>query len=278
MLTELSEHLISEGRIMFKLIVTDLDGTLLNSEHKVSNRTIKTIKQLRESGMKFVIATGRHYQDVKQVAQQIGGDIYLITSNGAQIHDKAGELFYNRHIEPSKVQTLLEISQKYPLHRNIYQKDQWLAEEHNQILQNMQKHSNFIYQISDFKQLSHRDISKFFFIADEAILKELEAELIQEFGHELNISFSLSYCLEVMATGVSKASALQQILNIKSIPSSRVMGFGDGMNDHEMLQLVAHPVLMENASSTLYECLPNAYQTLSCDKDGVAYYLEHLLN
>ena len=72
---------------MYPVVVSDLDGTLLNKQHQLSPRTKEVITQLSERGVKFVFATGRHFLDVEQIRAQLGIDMYLITSNGAMVHN-----------------------------------------------------------------------------------------------------------------------------------------------------------------------------------------------
>lgn len=73
---------------MFKAVVTDLDGTLLNEKHVVSEYTKKVIKKLLEKGVKFYIATGRLHASTKEIMESIGIEIPLITTNGTRILDE----------------------------------------------------------------------------------------------------------------------------------------------------------------------------------------------
>ena len=73
---------------MYKVVISDLDGTLLNNQHQVSPHTRKVLKKMVAEGTKFVVATGRHHIDVKAIRNALGLDIYLVTSNGAAVTDK----------------------------------------------------------------------------------------------------------------------------------------------------------------------------------------------
>lgn len=81
---------------MYKAVVSDLDGTLLNEEHKVSSFMKETIELLLKKGIKFYIATGCGYTGAKEIMDEIGFKIPLITSNGARIIDEDGlEIYIN---------------------------------------------------------------------------------------------------------------------------------------------------------------------------------------
>ncbi|KHJ60033.1 HAD-IIB family hydrolase, partial [Burkholderia glumae] len=71
---------------MYQVICTDLDGTLLNSDHQLDPYTIETVRRLAGDGVPFVIATGRHHADVAGIRDVLGIRPYLITSNGARVH------------------------------------------------------------------------------------------------------------------------------------------------------------------------------------------------
>lgn len=79
---------------MFKAVVSDLDGTLLNAEHKVSEFTRETVELLLKKGIKFYIATGRNYLGAKEAMDELGVKVPLITSHGSVIFDENGnEIF-----------------------------------------------------------------------------------------------------------------------------------------------------------------------------------------
>ena len=97
---------------MYKAVVSDLDGTLLNEEHKVSLFTKETIELLLEKGIKFYIATGRGYVGAKEIMDEIGLKIPLITSNGARIVDENGREIYVNNIEQEYVDKIFSIDYK----------------------------------------------------------------------------------------------------------------------------------------------------------------------
>ncbi len=88
---------------MYQLIATDLDGTLLNGEHQISEYTLQTITRLYQQNVKFLIATGRHYIDVRPIADQFDFPMYLITSNGARVHNKQGEVLFRADLTSQEI-------------------------------------------------------------------------------------------------------------------------------------------------------------------------------
>lgn len=262
---------------MIKQVVIDLDGTLLNHDHVITDFTKQTLQQVHAKGIEVIIATGRHFQDVYLLAQQLEIPVSLITSNGARVHNAQGELLYENHIPPQLVSEVLRLSQGYGVHRNIYQGDVWLVEEPNEPLLEIHHASGFGYELTDFDQLDVEHIDKFYFNAAHDKLEPLYQSLHKALGDQLYITFTTEIYLEVMNYGVNKGVALAQICQQKGFQPEEVMAFGDGCNDIEMLQWVGQAVVMENGRPELKAALPNAPRALSNQQEGVAHYLQRLL-
>lgn len=265
-----------------QLVVADLDGTLLNANHKVSWQTVEAVQRLVEQGVQFMIATGRHYQDVYLIARKLGVEMCLITSNGARVHDQSGHVLYENHIPAELVKGVLDVSEGFEIHRNLYKQDLWLVEEPHEELLAIHHQSGFGYELTDFDRLDMEWIDKIYFTADHEVLVPLERALKARFSDRLSITFTSPEYLEIMNYGVCKGQALEMILKQKGVSPAQAVALGDGMNDKEMFGLVGHPVVMANASDAVkalfsgpeFEYVhiapPNA-------DNGVARYLDEVL-
>jgi len=260
-----------------QLVVTDMDGTLLNGEHKLTPNTIATVQSLVAQGVEFMLATGRHYEDVYLMAQQLGVEACLITSNGARVHNHLGHALYENHMPVELVEKVLELSKDFNVHRNIYQQNSWLVEEQHEALLAIHSESGFKYEMCDFTGMDLEQIDKIYFTADHEALLELEICLKKYLSDKLYITFTSPEYLEVMNLGVSKGKALEMVMKKRGLFTHEVMALGDGMNDIDMLSLVGHGVIMENASQQVKALLPHLPQAQSNADDGVASYLEQTL-
>ncbi|USE34859.1 Cof-type HAD-IIB family hydrolase [Endozoicomonas sp. SCSIO W0465] len=264
---------------MYPVVVSDLDGTLLTKQHELSPRTREVIQHLSEKGIKFIFATGRHFQDVERIREQLGVDMYLITSNGARVHNPNGEMIVQHDINPGLVHSLLSLRKFYEdrVHSNVYQGEQWLVEVEHEDLHAFSKESGFTYHLADFDAVETAAIQKIFFVAkSHADLLPLSDRFRELYGEQLYMTYSLPECFEIMASGVCKGTALAEVLKLKGYGLQDAITFGDGMNDVEMLSSVGKGVVMGNADPSLVNSLPGFERIGHCDDHSVAEYLARL--
>ncbi|MGL5001184.1 MAG: Cof-type HAD-IIB family hydrolase [Cetobacterium sp.] len=261
----------------YKAIICDLDGTLLNEHHTISEITKETIKKVVDSGVKFIIATGRHHNDAMTFKKMLGLDSFLITSNGAKVHNHKNEEIISRNIPAVLAKELLNYKYNEKLHKNIYLDEEWYVETPLDEALLFHKESGFHHIVTPFDSLIGKDITKFFFICeDENHISHLEEKLKDKFKDGLNITLSLGSCLEIMKKGVSKATAIEEVLKREGIRIEDTIAFGDGLNDLEMLSSVGKGFIMGNGSARLKELLPENEIIKANSENGVAKKLKEL--
>lgn len=264
----------------YKAVVCDLDGTLLNSEHTISKATVDIIKKITDMGVKFFIATGRHHMDALKFKEMLGLDSYLISSNGARIHDEHNQIIFEGDIPVELSNEIFEFGADEGIHKSVYLGDHWYLEVPLIEAHDYHKESGFTYEVKDFSQLRDKEIIKFFYISeDEKLISALENRIADKFGERINLTLSLPICLEIMNKGISKGNAITNILMPKfGIKKEEIIAFGDGLNDYEMLEAVGEGLLMGNCNPRLKELLPNNKVVGRNDEDGVAEYLKKIFN
>lgn len=260
-----------------KAVVCDLDGTLLNEQHTISTFTKETIKKIVDSGVKFIIATGRHHRDAIVFKEMLGLKSFMITSNGSKVHDYDNNEIISHNIPLDISTELLEYEYNEKLHKNVYIDEKWFAERELPEAKEFHKESGFTYEIASFKSLIGKEITKFFYLSrDIKIIEELEKELKERFKRGVSVTLSLDCCVEIMKENITKAYSLKEVLDREGIDLSEAVAFGDGLNDLEMLASVGNGYIMGNGSERLKEQLPNNEVILSNDEDGVAKKLREI--
>ncbi|CAE6920869.1 Pyridoxal phosphate phosphatase YigL [Vibrio sp. B1FLJ16] len=263
-----------------KIVASDLDGTLLAPNHQLSAYSKMTLRTLHEMGYTFIFATGRHHVDVAGIRGQVGIPAYMITSNGARVHDQEDKLTYSEDIPQHLVQGVIDtIKHDHEILIHMYQHDDWLLNKDDESLREF--HDEFSYKLFDEHQAPTDGIAKIFFThegKDHERLAAFETKLREQFGDQLNIAFSTPWCLEVMNGEVSKGHALQAIAESLGLTLENCLAFGDGMNDVEMLSMAGKGLIMGTAHEKVMQALPDNEVIGSNAEDAVARYLQkHLL-
>lgn len=264
----------------YKVVVSDLDGTLLNSKHEISDYTKETIKEIIEKkGIKFIIATGRHFIDASCFMKQLGSESYLISSNGTNAHNEKGKILIEHLMDEKIIKELLNLKIEEDISVNIYTNDGWYVEKYLPEFEEYHKESGFAPNVVDFKTFDKKDVLKFCFISDNVKkIEKLERKIRENpiLKEEVTITASLDICLEIMRKNVSKGKTLKEILDKGGFKLSETIAFGDGLNDEEMLSIVGKGLIMGNGSKKLKKALPNNEIILTTDEDGEAKYLRKI--
>ncbi|MGL6098891.1 MAG: Cof-type HAD-IIB family hydrolase [Fusobacteriaceae bacterium] len=263
---------------IYKAVICDLDGTLLNSSHTISETTKDVIKKIVDKGIKFYIATGRHHMDATVFKKMLGLNSFLISSNGAQVHDENNEEIFSVIIPKDVTAEIINLTVDSDIHKNIFSGDEWLVEKPLSEAHEFHKESGFIHTVvPSFQAVKNRDITKFFFISEDVEkLSVFSREIHEKFQDKVAITLSLESCLEVMNRGVSKGEAIKKMLHLEGLSPEEAVAFGDGMNDLEMLSTVGRGFIMGNHNPSLKKALPHNEVIETNDNDGVAKKLSEL--
>lgn len=257
------------------VIVTDLDGTLLDAEHRLGDFTRDVLQALAKQGVHIVLASGRPWADVDAIRQRIGVDCYLITANGARVYAPGGRAVFARDLPPALTGELLSLATP-GLRLNLYRDKDWLVTEPNLELLQYHKDSGFSYRVVEPAALPTSGVAKLFWIGDEQTLQGIEAEVMTLVGTLGEVTYSLPTSLEIMAAGVSKGAGLQAVLDELGNSRDEVLAFGDGLNDRDMLALAGQGVVTANANPALSEQDPSLEIIGSHTEESVARYLSEL--
>jgi len=263
---------------MFKAVISDLDGTLLNSQHQLSALTLSTLRTLSERGVRIILASGRHMIDMRGIRQILGFDCELITSNGALVADAADSTLFQKMLPSMLAKNLLGIAPGCgDFDINVYLKDGWYVQREQPDLLVAHKHTGFRYTVTEFEQLDHGAIHKIFFKGTPSVLRELESGLDAHSAHA-SIVWTCEDSFEVMARGVNKGAAAEATLARHGLALTDAVAFGDAMNDFELLSMVGRGFVMENAMEELKRRLPDNPRARHCNEDGVARRLIELFD
>lgn len=263
---------------MYKIAISDLDGTLLGPNHRLSVTTKESIHRWLADGRKFVIATGRHYEEAKVLQNELNEPIYFISSNGARVHDKNGDIVLKQNLPTDIADTICDLHFDKNVQVNLFTDQNWYANFELKELAAYSLGGEFTSQTTNLQKLDKSETIKMVFWGERDKLLVIFKQLQNLFGNKINLTFTLEQCLEVMEANTNKSTAIDVVLKEKKLTADQAIAFGDGMNDIEMLKGVGKAILMSNAQKELVAALPQAERTTSSKEHGVAAKLNALLD
>lgn len=272
-----------------RLLAVDIDGTLLDSEFKVPAANISALQRAHQAGIEIVLVTGRRHIFALPIAQVLGFDLWLISSNGAVTKSLKGELFHRDLLPASMARRLIR-------HMDAFRGNAVLTFDHDEkgalvlertdeltlsIQRWLQNNQPYIDYVVPLENALTSDPIQLMFCGSIARMQQAE-ERLQKAGMEREITvLKTEYvhrdlCLyDVLNYGCSKGHAVERWALNRGISREQVMAIGDNYNDVTMLAFAGTPVIMGNAC----EQLKNSgwMVTLSNDQAGVAAALEQTL-
>lgn len=257
-----------------KVIISDLDGTLLNSNHQVTPESKAVFYELHQMGYTIIIATGRHHIDAKAILKELGIPFYLVTSNGARIHTPNNELLFSFDIKSEIVASVFQLDIDPSITTVIFKEDVWLTSKTNKKINSFQRDLSYPPKVVDFDSLRDYSAIKLFFTHENhEVLVALKDQILKSHSDVLCHAFSLPLCLEFMDKSVDKSIAIEKVLHKEGFTFENAMAFGDGFNDERMLVAVNKGLIMGNAPISLKNKLHHLEVIASNDDNAVANYI-----
>lgn len=268
---------------MYKAVVTDLDGTLLDKNHTLSEFTQETMKKFLEKGYKLYIATGRNEQGARYIADRISKDIPIITANGARVIDENNKEFYSILLDEKSNDILTSVdymSFGKEIFINGYIKDKWYVVDDSQLDAYFKRRTDKTYypeliSVEEFKNIR---FNKIYFVGQFENLKKLRTYLEEKIGASTNIAFVSEWSLEVYDKKATKYEAAKALLKKDNIDDEHVIAFGDGLNDYELLNGFKTSFVMGNALDELKEKLPHKEVIGDSNDNSVAKKIIEVFN
>lgn len=263
-----------------KVIISDLDGTLLNNDHSISPFTKAVFQELYKKKYLIIVATGRHHLDAMTIVEDLGFPIYLVTSNGARIHSPTKEVVFSYDIESEVLKSVLALDIDPEITTVLFKENFWQTNKSNEKLNSFHTNRKYLPEVVDFENLEDFSAIKLFFTHDDhQKLVNLKDRILIDHSELLSHAFSLPMCLEFMDKSVDKSFAIAKILELENFTFNQTISFGDGFNDEKMLKSSGKGLIMGNAPIELKNKLSFLEVITSNNENGVAEYLvDKILN
>jgi Cof subfamily protein (haloacid dehalogenase superfamily) len=272
-----------------RLLAIDIDGTLLNPTFQVSEADLRAIRRAHELGVEVILVTGRRHTFALPIAESLGLDMWLISSNGAITRSLAGETFHRDLLPAETCRRLCRSMQEFRgntvLTFDTNEKGAIVLEHMDELGASIQrwleKNMNYIEFVIPVENALTSDPVQAMFCGTIARMHEALAALAAS-GLENEVTVlrteypvrDLSI-VDILNQGCSKGHALERWAKFRGIAREQVMAVGDNYNDVEMLAYAGRPFIMGNASEELRSS--GWTVTLRNDQNGVAAAIEQVL-
>ena len=269
---------------MYKIIVCDLDETLISRDRTISPENVKAIKAATKAGVKFVPATGRGYNSVHNTLQELGLDQqpgqYTISYNGGAITgNKDEKLLYFQGITFEEAEAIYQRGLQYDhICIHIYTPDQvWVRNFYPEEVEYLASRQPCTEIFSDdIEFLRGKEIVKAIYMnTDYDYLKRIEGEIADLTGN-MDVSYSSNRYMEINRKGVSKGSGLQRLCDILHVDIKDTIAIGDNFNDLSMIKAAGLGVGVANTIEQMKkEC--DVITENDCDHSAVAEVINQFI-
>lgn len=266
-----------EKGMAIKWLVTDMDGTLLNSRKEISSRNREAIRRAMQKGIGVTFATGRMHASAEKFARRLGIQLPLISCNGALIKYCDGETVDQTFVDPETVRELIELSLERQWHIQWYIDDQlcldryepgmWIGYEN---LENIK-----VREAKGDLDTFSKGVTQLVLLDREARMKKISSEIHERFGDRLFMTTASDYAIDILSKGINKAVGIDCIAKRHGISASEIMVIGDSPNDVDMMQYAGLSVAMRDG----YDAAKRAADVITgeADADGFAEAVEKYL-
>ncbi|OAB40223.1 Cof-type HAD-IIB family hydrolase [Paenibacillus antarcticus] len=261
----------------YRMIVLDLDDTLLCDDHTISPRTKKALMDAQEAGVKVVLASGRPTFAMTHIAKELELEKYgsfILSFNGAQIRNcTTNELLFSSTLTPETAHELYHISKKEEVGIHTYVGDDIVTPANNEYTDIEAQITGMpIVEEVDFINAIQEPVVKVLMVDSPERLVILEKKMQQQLEGKLNVVRSKPFFLEFTEAGVDKGTSLHHLIKKLDIQQDEVIAIGDSYNDLAMIKFAGLGVAMGNAPDDIKE-IAN-YVTDTNMEDGVAKVVE----
>ncbi len=249
---------------MFKLIASDMDGTLLDENGQVPPETYELILALHEHGVHFAASSGRRYDRLCEFFAPVRDKMDFVAANGAQVYAD-GKMVDREVYSHLAIRRLAQAVATFPnLHLALFDRTKsFLLDDECKFVREVDKDLPNAERIWELPDPSVNIIKASIFCDDGAVMDSAYV-LQRELGQLFTFAPSGNAWIDAMQPGVSKASGIAQLMEHYGVERDEVMAFGDSMNDYEIIRFVGTGCAMENARPALKAV---ADRVVGCNRD-----------
>lgn len=257
-----------------QLIAIDIDGTLLNSQHVLTEAVESALKAAMNQGVKVILATGKTYHSGEHIVKKLGLTTPGVYNQGTNIFNADGTLHSQITLDPAIARQVITFAEDRGFIIALYTGRRILVRKMEDRIKDLTEkyHEPLAEQVGPLQNvLDSTPINKLLAVypGDARRVKALRWQLAMQIGRSARLlNAGIPDMLEVLPPGASKGSGVKALVKEMGVPAEAVMAIGDAENDVEMLQFAGIGVAMGNACQEAKDVADAV--VASNDEDGVA--------
>ncbi|MEW9053141.1 MAG: Cof-type HAD-IIB family hydrolase [Neobacillus sp.] len=263
-----------------KCFSIDLDGTLLNSEHEISEENIKVIKELEDQGHEVILNTGRAYADVIKLKAVQNMEVPIFCVNGSVLYSRTREILFEATISNDVYRELFPILKGLGVGILVYTNYGGFPSTLPPLHAKSKEELTHLFETYNYDQILEKENLKIYKLI--ALTHHDELEKVEEVKRALDGKFDISMAssfpnnVEITSSEAHKGKALLRYQDMMNLSFDEIFAFGDGGNDLAQFEVATTSVAMGNAPLSIQQQADLVSKTN--DEDGFAYAIRNLLN
>lgn len=255
-------------KMAIRILASDLDGTLLNEESRISAKTAKAVKRAQKAGIRFIAVTGRAWNTAHPIFQEAEIKADYILLNGAEFRTSSGAIMYQETIEKNLAEKIVNylsttgIDFEVNTNKGDFSTDTKVCQT--------------ALEIQDFEKIWNQNpkILKFFIFSDQSIVIEKVKKYLKDW-QGISVTSSAAWNVEITAKAAEKGRMLKRAAQFYQSSEDEVMVFGDGENDETMFREFRHSRAVGNAVPVIRKIAEKVIE--SNRKNGVAKEINQII-
>jgi Cof subfamily protein (haloacid dehalogenase superfamily) len=238
---------------MIKLIVSDLDGTLLDWKKEISPKDAAAVQKAVNTGIDFCLASGRMDNEIGEILKTLGHKFHRISQNGAFIYTKDDVQLHSKTFTSDLAHQIYEKTRLPEFITLVCNFDTNFVEQRNEIVIKLEERMfHPIVEQRDMCESIKNSIitpSKITVLGEHEAVVRFQETIKKAFGDEVDTFISEKQCLDIMPKNISKGNALMKLIEHLGLKSEEIACIGDSFNDIPMFRLTPHSFVMSHAHS-----------------------------
>jgi Cof subfamily protein (haloacid dehalogenase superfamily) len=249
-----------------QLVISDIDGTLITSNHEVTEATKKTAAALYEAGLALTLSSSRPPRSIKPLAEELQLHSPFASFNGALITTIDGEIKLRSTINAEIIRQIKAIADGFGIGVWLYDENGWWAENRDAFVEREAHTSGFEPELQGYAERLKESVVKLTIVGKPELVAQAETQVLAQLGDKVSASRSKPRFLDVTPYGYHKGSVVEHLAGVFNVSKDEIAVIGDGPNDIEMFRQAGTSIAMGQGVD---EVINNAtFITSSNDDEG----------